>query len=201
MKSPTALVLSRLITSNQHTGTCFALKSAPLPWQRSYRTYSTYTYMNTQTRTDTHTCRHTRTQELQKQRNAATYPCVVRTLRVRGAACPASSTPLRHCCCCCCCCSVFRCSYCLHLNNPDYASFDQKQSTFGKRTLQSLPTVLRNLSEDTSRLTCAPQDCMSVSVRSRPLRTTWGLPDLKHLRMRLITSYTLKGKKSGGQKT
>lgn len=58
--------------------------------------------------------------------------------------------------------------------------------------MQSLPTVFRNLSEDTSRLTCAPQDCMSVSVRSSPLSTTWGLPDLKHLRMRLITSYTLR---------
>lgn len=64
-----------------------------------------------------------------------------------------------------------------------------------KRTLQSLPTVLRNLSEDTSRLTCAPQDCMSVSVRSSPRSTTWGLPDLKHLRMRLITSYTLTEKR------
>lgn len=32
---------------------------------------------------------------------------------------------------------------------------------------------------------------MRTSVRSRALRTTCAFPDLKHFRMRLITSYTL----------
>lgn len=65
-------------------------------------------------------------------------------------------------------------------------------------TLQSLPTSLRNFSEPTSRLACGPQDCISRSVRLSARITTCGLLDLKHLRMRLITSYTLA--RSGAEK-
>lgn len=61
-------------------------------------------------------------------------------------------------------------------------------------TLQSLPTCFRNLSDATSRLMCDSHDSISVSVKFRALSATCGLFDLKHLRVRLITSYTLKQK-------